>query len=82
MFETYDKPEPPNEGALKIYLEPELPNEGGCTLDLELESPNEGACLRYISNRHRQMRGVFKSGDEVAWPNDGACLYRQTKGHC
>ena len=40
----------------------------------ELESPNKEACFRYMVNRNRRMRGVFKIYDEAETPKEGACL--------
>ena len=40
----------------------------------ELESPNEGACSGYMTNRNRQMRGVFNMYDEPISPNEDACF--------
>ena len=38
------------------------------------ESLNEGGCLRYMMNRNRHLRGVFRIYDEPESPNEGACF--------
>ena len=43
-------------------------------IDHESESRNEAACLRYMMNRNRQMRGVFKIQEERESPNEGVCF--------
>ena len=35
---------------------------------------HDGVCLRYMKNRTRQMRCVFKIYDAQETPNKGACL--------
>ena len=44
-------------------------------------SPKEGACLRYILNRKRQIRGVFKIYVEPEPPvaNEGPCCMSQSE---